>query len=197
MKKSCLLIFIILLCVPFILFAGLIGYLKFDKFIKQHRSYNELYSSKADKELAYIIENSILQISKSKHNQFFDKTINNLDKFNLEFSLNDINNVCYSSNIYNTQAEELLKSIGVNYKHANLIEDKRQNSYGEGSNLLLLIKTDKTILPIFSADYFMTLKTKLKFSQLKMMGGCAEIPNHKLQIKVNSSLKEKALLILE
>lgn len=197
MKKSCLSSILILISIPFILLAFLVVCFMVDRFVKEHRSYKELYSTESDRELTKIIEKTIFQIANSKQSESRNKTTSIINSINTTIELNDVDYVCYSSNIYNTEAPELLDSIGIRYKYSQLLEDKRHSRYGEGSNILLFIKADKSIVPVFSAGYFMILKSKLKFSTLKMDGGCAQVPNNKLKIKINSSLEEKALVELE
>lgn len=174
MKKT-IKIILILLLIPLVLIMAVMG----NVWYKKRRSYNEIYTTKSDKALAQVIENSI--------NLALD-----LKKYDLSLTLDDIEYACYSKSVYGISAPEMLGSIGKENKYASLIEDKRQVGYGEGSSLFMFVKTNGEVIPIFVSAYFYEMKTNYNFQK-----GCVKTNNNKLNIKINSSLKEKALIVLE
>lgn len=191
--KKVIKIILILLLIPASLIMIMVGNIWYQK----NRSYNQIYESKSDKSLAQVIENSINLISNSKPldtfiEEYKKPSIKDLKRYNLDLTLNDIAYVCYSESVYGVSAPEMLDNIGIKYKHAYLIEYKKQVGYGEGSSLFMFVKTNGNIIPIFVSAYFYDINTNLKFQT-----GCVKTNNNQLNIKINSSLKEKALIILE
>ena len=178
---------------------GVIGIIFTSDWFKKNRSYEKIYATTADKKLAQLIEDSVYIISNSKP---LDKTqqmdsAKELKNYRLNLMLDNVTNVCYSESIYGTDVSTMLKNAGIKYKYANLIEDKKQVGFGEGSSILLLVKKDNTIIPIFISAYFYKIHSKLKLFKNSNTAGCEKIPDNKLQIEINSSLMAKALIIIE
>lgn len=179
------------------LIMGLIGLYCAKMWYQKHRSYDEIYATKSDKSLAQVIENSINLVSNAKPlDTFIDEhkkpSVKDLKGYNLSLELDDIAYACYSESVYGTPAPEMVDNIGIKHKHANLIEDKRQVGYGEGSSLFMFVKSNGDVIPIFVSAYFYEIKSSFNFQS-----GCTKTKKNRLSIKVNSSLKEKALIILE
>ena len=120
-----------------------------------------------------------------------------MKKYELDIELNDISYACYSESIYGVDVQTMLNNIGIKNKYASLIEDKKQSGLGEGSSLLMFVKKDRNVIPVFISAYFYLIQSKLKFFENGSSAGCVKIPNEKLHIKIDSSLKEKALIIME
>ena len=170
--------------------------------VKKNRSYDGIYATQADKKLAQIIENSVYIISNSKApdistEKYKEPAFNELKKYELDIELNDISYACYSESIYGVDVQTILNNIGIKNKYASLIEDKKQSGLGEGSSLLMFVKKDRNVIPVFISAYFYLIQSKLKFFENGSSAGCVKIPNEKLHIKIDSSLKEKALIIME
>lgn len=198
--KMFLRLILILFILAVILITLAVGWFFADRWYQRNRSYNEIYSSKANRKIAKVIEDSVFLISNSKTNDLprVEKpVIQDLEQYRLDLSLNDIEYACYSPSIYGTSAQDMLNKIGISYKYADLIETKKQNGYGEGSSLLMLIKSNKEIIPIFISSYFYKLQSDISFLEADHISKCTRINKNKLNIKIDSSLKEKALITIK
>lgn len=124
-------------------------------------------------------------------------SVKELKNYSLNLELENITHVCYSESIYGTDVPTLLKNAEIKNKYANQIEDKRQVGFGEGSSILLLVKKDGNIIPIFISAYFYEIHSKLNLFKSGNDAGCTKLPDNKLKIKINSSLKSKAIIVIE
>ena len=190
---------LIIIAIPIALITIIYAYLDLNFYIKKYRSYDKIYATKNDKELAQLIENSIMQIAVSKSNEWLKNPNENTNVKDLkvEIKLDNIKYVCPGFSVYSTSVPDLLEDINVEYKYVHLIEDKKQIGYGEGSSVILFVKDNDEIIPIFVGAYFFDLRTKFEFPNKGYRDLCAEIPKRKLNIKIKPGEEDKALLILE
>ena len=89
-------------------------------FILKNIMFYKIYSSKDDKKLAQIIENSIDLISKDV-----------LNDYNSEFNFSDVDYICFPISIYSITAKEIVNGLSLKYKNATYLELKKQFSGGE------------------------------------------------------------------
>lgn len=148
-------------------------------FILKNIMFYKIYSSKDDKKLAQIIENSIDLISKDV-----------LNDYNSEFNFSDVDYICFPISIYSITAKEIVNGLSLKYKNATYLELKKQFSGGgDGSSLLMLI-SENHILPIFISAYFFDVNLSKDLKPVENVMACYIPKNKKVTINIKD-LKEK------
>lgn len=140
--------------------------------------FNNIYSSKEDKQLAQFIENAVSLISKDL-----------VSEYSGEFTVSDVNYVCFAGSIYSASAHEITKEVFPGYKYSNYLEVRKHFRKGEGSSILMLIKED-SLIPIFLA-YTSDIKSDIEFlgSNLKEIntpGICYKPINRNVTITIKN-----------
>ena len=106
--------------------------------LSQKWMFSKIYSSKSDKMLAANIENAVYIISRDV-----------VSDYSANFSVPNIDTVCFGGSLYSLRADQILKEVYPEYKYAPYIEIKKHfQRGGEGSSLLILISKDN-LIPIF------------------------------------------------
>ena len=181
-----------------ILFIFAIGCFIITRKIQLHYSYSKVYATQEDKELAILIENIIKKIYYLKNENNQNKKEYLLNDMKLSMELNNIKYVCYSPSIYTYKIKRSLENVGVEYKYANLLDLRKKYEYGRKSTtLILFVKNNKEIIPIFTSFHFYDFDTKIDFINIEKKTDCVKVPNKKVKLKIDDSLKNKALLKIE
>lgn len=191
LKTILILLIICIFCV-----SGVISYYLISALFPEY-FYDKIYASKSDKSIAQIIENSINLVSNSKPlDSFIEEhkkpSVKELTRYGVDIWLDNIDYICYSESVYGISVQEMLDNVEKQYNYADVIEDKRQNGYGEGSSVFMFIKSNGDIIPVFVSAYFYEIKTNYSFKNR-----CSKTANNKLHVRIDSSLKEKALVAIE
>ncbi len=102
--------------------------------------FNKVYYSKEDKQLAQMVENAVSLISKDL-----------VSDYKGEFTVPNVEYVCFAGSIYSAPAYEITKEVFPGYKYSGYLEARKHFRKGEGSSILMLIKED-SLIPIFLAN---------------------------------------------
>lgn len=181
-----------------ILFIFAIGCFIITRKIQLHYSYSKVYATQEDKELAILIKNMIKKIYYLKNENNQNKKEYLLNDMKLSMELNNIKYVCYSPSIYTYKIKRSLENVGVKYKYASLLDLRKKYEYGRKSTtLILFVKNNKEIIPIFTSFQFCDFNKKNQFLNIKEKTDCIKIPNQKVRLNIDDSLKDKALLKIE
>ena len=181
-----------------ILFIFAIGCFIITRKIQLHYSYSKIYASQEDKELAVLIENMIKKIYYLKNEEKQNNKEYLLNDMKLSMELNNIEYVCFSPHMYTYKIKRSLENVGIYYKYANLLEVRKRKEYGKKSTtLILFVKNNEKIIPIFTSFHFYDLNTKIYFINFDKKTNCIKVPNKKVKFKIDDSLKDKALIYIE
>ena len=181
-----------------ILFIFAIGCFIITRKIQLHYSYSKIYASQEDKELAVLIENMIKKIYYLKNEEKQNNKDYLLNDMKLSMELNNIEYVCFSPHMYTYKIKRSLENVGIYYKYANLLEVRKRKEYGKKSTtLILFVKNNEKIIPIFTSFHFYDLNTKIYFINFDKKTNCIKVPNKKVKFKIDDSLKDKALIYIE
>ncbi len=181
-----------------ILFIFAIGCFIITRKIQLHYSYSKIYASQEDKELAVLIENMIKKIYYLKNEEKQNNKEYLLNDMKLSMELNNIEYVCYSPSMYTYKAKESLENVGIYYKYANLLDLRKKCEYGKKSTtLILFVKNNEEIIPIFTSFHFYDFNTKIDFLNVENQTDCVKVPNKKVKLNIDDSLKDKASLQIE
>ena len=181
-----------------ILFIFAIGCFIITRKIQLHYSYSKIYVSQEDKELAILIENMIKKIYYLKNEEKQNNKEYLLNDMKLSMELNNIEYVCYSPSMYTYKAKESLENVGIYYKYANLLDLRKKCEYGKKSTtLILFVKNNEEIIPIFTSFHFYDFNKEIKFLNIEKKTNCVKVPNKKVKFKIDDSLKDKTSLQIE
>lgn len=181
-----------------ILFIFAIGCFIITRKIQLHYSYSKIYASQEDKELAVLIENMIKKIYYLKNEEKQNNKDYLLNDMKLSMELNNIEYVCFSPHMYTYKIKRSLENVGIYYKYANLLEVRKRKEYGKKSTtLILFVKNNEKIIPIFTSFHFYDLNTKIYFINFDKKTNCIKVPNKKVKLNIDDSLKDKASLQIE
>ena len=181
-----------------ILFIFAIGCFIITRKIQLHYSYSKIYASQEDKELAVLIENMIKKIYYLKNEEKQNNKDYLLNDMKLSMELNNIEYVCFSPHMYTYKIKRSLENVGIYYKYANLLDLRKKCEYGKKSTtLILFVKNNEKIIPIFTSFHFYDLNTKIYFINFDKKTNCIKVPNKKVKFKIDDSLKDKALIYIE
>lgn len=134
--------------------------------------FNKIYYSKEDKQLAQLIENAVSLISKDM-----------VSDYNGEFTVPDVEYVCFAGSVYSASAHEIIKEVYPKYKYSNYLEVRKQFRKGEGSSLLMLI-TEDNLIPIFIANYFFDIEFSDNLKHLDNLENCRIATNKNITINI-------------
>ena len=151
--------------------------------VSQITVFNNIYSSKEDKQFAQLVENAVNLISK-------DLVLN----YDEEFTVSNIDYVCFAGSVYSTTAQEITREVLPNYKYSNQLQIIKHWKKGEGSSLLMFIKRDN-LIPIFISDYFFDIKFSDNFKQLENPDACYYPKNKNITINIKKQNIQNELRI--
>lgn len=111
------------------------------------KKYNNVYINKKDKKLGIEIQDIITRISK-------DTPV----EYNSKIKFDDIKKIIITGSIYSHIPEQSLKEIGIyNYSKTRLITKRWLNLRSTAACVIMLIKKDYTVFPIFIDGYKFTI----------------------------------------
>lgn len=140
--------------------------------------FNRVYYSKEDKQLAQIIENAVSLISKDL-----------VRDYNGEFTVSNVEYVCFAGSVYSASAHEITKKVFPEYKYSNYLEARKHIRKGDGSSILMLIK-EKSLIPIFIALYFFDIEFSDNLKALENLDACYKPTNKNITISMVKKQKE-------
>ena len=114
-----------------------------------HKKYNNIYINKNDKKLGIEIQDIITRISK-----------NTTVKYNSKIEFDNIKKIIITGSIYSHIPAQSLEEIGIyNYPKIRLITKRWLNLRSTAACIIMLIKEDNTVFPIFIDGYKFTINT--------------------------------------
>ena len=151
-----------------------------------NKNINKLYKNEVHSIFAKTVENSISNLS------FKDA---NIEDFEINYKLKDIDYICFSKSVYGKTTEDLLNDIGIEkIENAKLIEKRKRSINGESSSLLLFITSKKDLIPVFLSSNLVDLNLDTEFSK----NPCIKTKNNNIDLTIkNSSKNTKKLIIIK
>lgn len=113
------------------------------------KKYNNVYANKTDKKLGMEIQDIITKISQ-------DTPV----KYNSKIKFNDIRKIIITGSKYSHLPEKSLEKIDIyNYSKTRLITKRWLNLRSTAACIIMLIKEDNTVFPIFIDGYKFSINT--------------------------------------